>query len=62
MTSNHTLETLNTNDSLSILQDGDLSAASRWSCAPKLGGECSISYDLGTVYDLDEVRLGESQP
>ncbi|CAM9695160.1 unnamed protein product [Ectocarpus sp. 6 AP-2014] len=38
-------------------RDGDLSAASRWSCAPMLGGECSISYDLGTAYDLDEVRL-----
>ncbi|CAN0429725.1 unnamed protein product [Ectocarpus sp. 8 AP-2014] len=43
-------------------RDGDLSTASRWSCAPKLGGECTISYDLGTVYDLNEARLGEGQP
>ncbi|CAN0364261.1 unnamed protein product [Ectocarpus sp. 8 AP-2014] len=38
-------------------RDGDLSTASRWSCAPTLGGECTISYDLGTAYDLDELRL-----
>lgn len=52
--------TLDTNHPLPIiLQDGDLSAASRWSCALKLGGECTISYDLRTAYDLDELRLGE---
>ncbi|CAN0361959.1 unnamed protein product, partial [Ectocarpus sp. 8 AP-2014] len=38
-------------------RDGDLSKASRWSCAPTLGGECTISYNLGTAYDLDELRL-----
>ena len=39
-------------------QDGDLTEASRWSCAPKLGGECSVSYDLGSVRDLSQLRLG----
>ncbi|CAM9252697.1 unnamed protein product, partial [Ectocarpus sp. 12 AP-2014] len=38
-------------------RDGDLSTASRWSCAPTLGGECTIWYDLGTAYDLDELRI-----
>lgn len=31
---------------------------SRWSCAPKLGGTCTISYDLGAVRDIYELRLG----
>lgn len=35
-----------------------MSEGSRWSCAPKLGGECSISYDLGAVRDLSQLRLG----
>lgn len=41
------------------LQDGDLAEASRWACAPKLGGECTISYDLGAVRIISELRLGE---
>lgn len=40
-------------------QDGDESAESRWSCAPSLGGSCSISYDLGATRDLSELRLGK---
>ena len=44
----------------SRLQDGDLSEGSRWSCASSLGGTCSISYDLGGVRDLSELRLGEA--
>ncbi|CAN0303751.1 unnamed protein product, partial [Ectocarpus sp. 12 AP-2014] len=40
-----------------LLQDGDVSDESRWSCAPSLGGTCSISYNLGAVYDLSELRL-----
>eukprot|EP00752_Nemacystus_decipiens_P013409 g11873.t1 len=41
----------------SLTRDGDLSPSSRWSCSPKLGGECTISYDLGAVYDLAQLRL-----
>ena len=33
---------------------------SRWSCAPKLGGTCSISYIFGVALDLSELRLGET--
>lgn len=44
------------------MQDADLSPSSRWSCSPKLGGECTISYDLGAVYDLAQLRLGELRP
>lgn len=44
---------------LSPPQDGDVSEGSRWSCASTLGGTCSISYDLGAVRDLSELRLGE---
>ncbi|CAM9933566.1 unnamed protein product [Pylaiella littoralis] len=40
-----------------LTRDGDESAASRWSCAPSLGGTCSISYDLGAVRDLSDLRL-----
>eukprot|EP00903_Cladosiphon_okamuranus_P021656 g19910.t1 len=40
-----------------LTRDGDLSEGSRWSCAPNLGGPCTISYDLGTEYNLDELRL-----
>ncbi|CAM9160508.1 unnamed protein product [Ectocarpus sp. 4 AP-2014] len=40
-----------------LTRDGDVSDGSRWSCAPSLGGTCSISYDLGAVYDLSELRL-----
>ncbi|CAM9918634.1 unnamed protein product, partial [Ectocarpus sp. 8 AP-2014] len=40
-----------------LTRDGDVSDESRWSCAPALGGTCSISYDLGAVYDLSELRL-----
>lgn len=32
---------------------------SRWSCAPKLGGTCTISYDIGAVSDTHELRLGK---
>ena len=35
-----------------------MSEGSRWSCAPSLGGTCSISYDLGATRDLSELRLG----
>eukprot|EP00903_Cladosiphon_okamuranus_P020463 g18782.t1 len=40
-----------------LTRDGDLTEGSRWSCAPKLGGQCSISYDLGAVRDLSQLRL-----
>eukprot|EP00752_Nemacystus_decipiens_P006549 g5897.t1 len=40
-----------------LTRDGDLSEGSRWSCAPKLGGPCTISYDLGAGYNLEELRL-----
>ncbi|CAM9160433.1 unnamed protein product [Ectocarpus sp. 4 AP-2014] len=40
-----------------LTRDGDVSDGSRWSCVPSLGGTCSISYDLGAVYDLSELRL-----
>lgn len=36
-----------------------MSEGSRWSCASSLGGTCSISYDLGAVRDLSELRLGK---
>ena len=36
-----------------------MNEGSRWSCAPRLGGDCSISYNLGAVRDLAELRLGE---
>ncbi|CAN0145747.1 unnamed protein product [Ectocarpus sp. 4 AP-2014] len=34
-----------------------MSEDSRWSCAPELGGLCSISYDLGAEYSIDELQL-----
>ncbi|CAN0221443.1 unnamed protein product [Pylaiella littoralis] len=40
-----------------LTRDGDESETSRWSCAPRLGGACIISYDLGVVRDLSELRL-----
>ncbi|CAM9225071.1 unnamed protein product [Ectocarpus fasciculatus] len=40
-----------------LTRDGDVSDESRWSCAPSLGGTCSISYDLGAVRVLSELRL-----
>ncbi|CAM9842773.1 unnamed protein product, partial [Ectocarpus sp. 8 AP-2014] len=43
-----------------LTRDGDTGDASRWSCAPNLGGEgavCSISYDLGREFGLDELRV-----
>ncbi|CAM9778380.1 unnamed protein product, partial [Hapterophycus canaliculatus] len=40
-----------------LTRDGDLSEASRWSCASSLGGTCSISYDLGVIRSLSELRL-----
>eukprot|EP00752_Nemacystus_decipiens_P014961 g13320.t1 len=40
-----------------MTRDGDLSEGSRWSCASSLGGKCSISYNLGTIRDLSELRL-----
>lgn len=43
------------------VQDGDLTDASRWSCAPSLGGVCSVSYDLGAVRDLAELKLGKME-
>lgn len=43
------------------VQDGDLADASRWSCAPKLGGACTIAYDLGEIYSIFELRLGGCQ-
>lgn len=42
-------------------KDGDLAETSRWSCSPKLGGECTISYDLGEEYSFQELRLGEAE-
>ena len=42
-----------------IMQDGDLTEGSRWSCSPSLGGDCTISYDLGAERDLYELRLGK---
>lgn len=41
------------------VQDGDMAENSRWSCSPSLGGDCTISYDLGAVRDLYELRLGK---
>ena len=41
------------------LQDDEMADWSRWSCAPKLGGACSISYTFGMALDLSELRLGE---
>lgn len=41
-------------------KDGDLAETSRWSCSPQLGGECTISYDLGEEYSFQELRLGEA--
>lgn len=35
---------------------------SRWSCKPELGGtgaKCSVTLDVGAVYQLKELRLGE---
>ncbi|CAM9298873.1 unnamed protein product, partial [Ectocarpus sp. 12 AP-2014] len=43
-----------------LTRDGDVSDESRWSCAPSLGGTCSISYHLGAVDDLSEFRLGKA--
>eukprot|EP00752_Nemacystus_decipiens_P014960 g13319.t1 len=40
-----------------LTRDGDLAETSRWSCSPKLGGECTISYDLGEEYSFQELRL-----
>ncbi|CAB1119192.1 unnamed protein product [Ectocarpus sp. CCAP 1310/34] len=40
-----------------LTRDGDMSEGSRWSCAPKLGGPCSISYDLGAEYNVEQLRL-----
>lgn len=44
------------------LQDGELGETSRWSCNPRLGGTCSISYTFGVALDLSELRLGETPP
>lgn len=41
-----------------ILQDGNLADGSRWQCSPSHGGDCTISYDLGAVRDLTELRIG----
>eukprot|EP00903_Cladosiphon_okamuranus_P018634 g17151.t1 len=40
-----------------LTRDGDVSEGSRWSCAPSIGGTCSISYDLGAARDLSQLRL-----
>ncbi|CAN0133967.1 unnamed protein product [Scytosiphon promiscuus] len=40
-----------------LTRDGDMSDGSRWSCAPSLGGSCSISYDLGAVRNLSQLRV-----
>ncbi|CAM9294633.1 unnamed protein product, partial [Ectocarpus fasciculatus] len=40
-----------------LTRDGDMSEGSRWSCAPSLGGLCSISYDLGADRNVEELRL-----
>ncbi|CAM9582225.1 unnamed protein product [Ectocarpus fasciculatus] len=43
-----------------LTRDGDMGDASRWSCTPNLGDEgavCSISYDLGREFGLDELRV-----
>ncbi|CAM9345645.1 unnamed protein product [Scytosiphon promiscuus] len=40
-----------------LTRDGDLSTTSRWSCSPQLGGACTISYDLGGVFDISELNL-----
>ncbi|CBJ33863.1 hypothetical protein Esi_0657_0002 [Ectocarpus siliculosus] len=42
-----------------LTRDGDMSEDSRWSCAPELGGLCSISYDRGAEYRIDELQLGD---
>ena len=39
------------------LKTGDFAGQWRWSCAPKLGGDCVISYDLGQEYSLSQLRL-----
>lgn len=39
-----------------------MSEGSRWSCAPKLGGPCSISYDLGAEYNFEQLRLRKQPP
>ncbi|CAM9688654.1 unnamed protein product [Scytosiphon promiscuus] len=44
-----------------LTRDGDMSDGSRWSCSPSLGGTCSISYDLGAVRDLSQLRLAMYQ-
>ncbi|CAM9688793.1 unnamed protein product, partial [Scytosiphon promiscuus] len=44
-----------------LTRDGDMSEASRWSCASSLGGTCSISYDLGAVRNLSQLRLAMYQ-
>ncbi|CBJ29586.1 Likely pseudogene [Ectocarpus siliculosus] len=44
-----------------LTRDGDMSEDSRWSCAPELGGLCSISYDLGAEYSIDELQLAMYQ-
>ncbi|CAN0447432.1 unnamed protein product, partial [Ectocarpus sp. 12 AP-2014] len=38
-----------------------MSEGSRWSCALELGGLCSISYDLGAEYSIDELQLAMYQ-
>eukprot|EP00903_Cladosiphon_okamuranus_P018639 g17154.t1 len=40
-----------------LTRDGDLADKSRWSCSPQLGGECTITYDLGEEYSFQELRL-----
>ncbi|CAM9991574.1 unnamed protein product [Ectocarpus fasciculatus] len=40
-----------------LTRDGDMSEGSRWSCAPYLGGPCSISYDLGADHNVEQLRL-----
>ena len=50
-----------TDDTARHDQDGDYALDSRWSCSPKLGVDgalCTVSYDLGGVYSLSEIRLG----
>lgn len=47
------------------LKDGDYATSSRWSCGPNLGSDgesCTISYDLGQVYNLAQIRLGKRGP
>ncbi|CAM9743994.1 unnamed protein product [Ectocarpus sp. 13 AM-2016] len=44
-----------------LTRDGDMFEGPIWSCTPELGSLCSISYDLGAEYSIDEFQLAQDQ-